>query len=1199
MKSSFLTTTAAMAVLFVLAGPVSAEVPFVLSYQGYLTDSVGNPVTGDWTVTFGLFHDANGGEAFHIETIDLTTQLGLFNAPLGADPDNLLDHTQLADGEAYLEITIETDVGPVVLDPRQKVISNPFSFYAQTALDADMLGGETVDSFVTVAQIPEVCITPDTLEAALEELGFSPSGTYGDDDVAGYLVENGFNPCACYGEDDVAAFLLAAGYVPGPHFSGSYEDLIGAPDAAGLISEDNLLDFLLQHAVLFADGSVALTSDLNFGGFEALNLRVHNSDLPPEDPQQGQLWWSSADKLLRVYNGDVWALISQGSAADVSCQGCVDSDDVAFGYAAASEKGGAALESLNLDCIDCVDAAEVSFSWAKGTLPGGDALNALSADTATDLNCAACVQVGEIDPAAMNGNYVAYDPAESGLGVNNVQKAIDALAAGGTGGDFQEGNGTIVPYVEQWGLPAYGEATTYIHLMNPSTPKVMMYLYAGESSGFSTSNNLVVAYDFAPNQYTADVSGNQGESALQVGNPSVFNIASHVLIHQTIGTGGNGQGAGNWELNQVLSVQGATLQLVKPLQHTYTTCGNDCGRAQAVVAASYNQLEIVNGGTLKAATELDGQGQIGGIIYVRAQKIVVKSGGKITADGAGFLGGGNTSSSCEWMCGQRGDSQCHTDLSAASTSANCTGGGAAKVNTCAWQGGSYCNNKASGGGGGGNKTEGEAGSTGWNNWTGGGAGGGTTANGETKLHFGGGGGGAYPNWCDNARGGDGGGIIVLGAATIIVEKGGNITADGLMGTPTNFETCNASQSFPMAGSGAGGTVKLYADEFIIDGTVTAGGGPHHQGNHGTFGGAGGEGYVVEGPTISGVVNESYAKGVEVWLDGNNVTEQVGDPNDKGAPAWDADEQKWGADGLEEWSTGPLDLTSTVPWSLGEHRIQLRETGGAGGDVKMFTYVIYPFTNSKPPVNDTCDQPIMLDVMNGPKVVSGTTEDIMGKTKATDASQGPFCGGGGGPDVTYGFVLDDWRQLTVDVQTAFTPRTYIKKEACLDGAVVACGQEQLVTNVFEPGTYYLFVDGDGNLQKGNFKLTVASAPPGPPANDVCAKAEPLVFDAGTAKAEGMTLFATNKAQAACGGADAPETVYTFNVPQNTTKLNVAVDADFEPVIYLVKEDCGAAPIACIPLGSYNMDWPTAGKYYLFVDGKTVTDKGLFSLTVKVE
>jgi hypothetical protein len=53
------------------------------------------------------------------------------------------------------------------------------------------------------------------------------------------------------------------------------------------------------------------------------------------------------------------------------------------------------------------------------------------------------------------------------------------------------------------------------------------------------------------------------------------------------------------------------------------------------------------------------------------------------------------------------------------------------------------------------------------------------------------------------------------------------------------------------------------------------------------------------------------------------------------------------------------------------------------------------------------------------------------------------------------------------------------------------------------------------------------------------------------------------------------------------------------MYLAKDSCTAAPIACIPGASYEMGWPGQGKYYLFVDGKTAADKGLYTLKVTLQ
>jgi hypothetical protein len=665
------------------------------------------------------------------------------------------------------------------------------------------------------------------------------------------------------------------------------------------------------------------------------------------------------------------------------------------------------------------------------------------------------------------------------------------------------------------------------------------------------------------------VNGTAGQKAIQVGNPSLFNVGSNILIHQTVGFGGVGTNAGVWETNQVLGIEGSTLLLAKPLINDFKSCGDTCGWAQVVVAGSYNQLEIVNGGNLYPSLDPKNYStRHGGIVYIRARKIVVKTGGKIYADGYNpYRPGDNWT----WAKGEVASSECKLFDNSWSTAANCSGGG----------GGVGTSECSAGGGGGGNKTPGSAG--------GGNGGQGGLAKGDANLgtlQFGGSGGSGYAN-----SGGYGGGIIVLGAETIIVEQGASITANGQNGV------CN-NGGHAGGGGGAGGTVVLFANEVINNGTISANGGTGSQCSCNVKGGNGGDGWFITKAPAPGVVNESFAKGVQLFIDDQEVTPTVGDPNSKGSPSWDAAAKKWGADGLHAWSTGPLDLTGVASWTLGEHKLTFKETGGAGGDVKMFLYVIYPFTKSVAPTNDTCDAPVLLD-LSGPKVISGTTEDVMGKIKATDANQGPFCGGSGGPDVVYGFTLTDWRLLTVDITSAFMPRLYIKKGNCLNGQLIACGTKSLKTDSLEPGTYYLFVDSDGNMQKGDFKLSITPAPPGPPTNDTCAGAQVITLQNGVGKASGMTLFSTDDYKAACGGDGIPENVYQFVVPPATSSLAIDVACNYNPVMYIARDVCTATPIACVPAASYTIGWPTPGTHYLFIDGKTPQDKGLYEVTVTVK
>jgi hypothetical protein len=75
-------------------GTEAITIPRMLSYQGKLTDTLGQPVpNGDYSVAFKLYTVPSGGAAFWNETQTVTTKGGLFGVllgtgtPIGAIPD--------------------------------------------------------------------------------------------------------------------------------------------------------------------------------------------------------------------------------------------------------------------------------------------------------------------------------------------------------------------------------------------------------------------------------------------------------------------------------------------------------------------------------------------------------------------------------------------------------------------------------------------------------------------------------------------------------------------------------------------------------------------------------------------------------------------------------------------------------------------------------------------------------------------------------------------------------------------------------------------------------------------------------------------------------------------------------------------------------------------------------------------------------
>lgn len=116
-----------------LAG--EAQIPRLLSYQGVLTDTLGNPKSGVYTFTFRLYSVSSGGSALWTEIKDLMVTDGLFSTYLadvtpfgpgiafdrpywlgvkpGADPE-LLPRTRLASA-AYSQNSLRSDTAAFAL----------------------------------------------------------------------------------------------------------------------------------------------------------------------------------------------------------------------------------------------------------------------------------------------------------------------------------------------------------------------------------------------------------------------------------------------------------------------------------------------------------------------------------------------------------------------------------------------------------------------------------------------------------------------------------------------------------------------------------------------------------------------------------------------------------------------------------------------------------------------------------------------------------------------------------------------------------------------------------------------------------------------------------------------------------------------------------------------------------------------------
>ncbi|MBI5472972.1 MAG: hypothetical protein HY961_11560 [Ignavibacteriae bacterium] len=161
-----------LAVLFLLAilrSSSSAQIPRALSYQGVLTDSLGNPKPdGAYSFTFRLYESAAGGAPIWIEPKTLIVTRGLFHTVLG---DQVAFASAISFARPYW-LSIQLAGTPELL-PRISLTSSAYSIasirsdtarFALTApqqgfVDSARVAGTIPNNSVTTAKIQDGAVT--------------------------------------------------------------------------------------------------------------------------------------------------------------------------------------------------------------------------------------------------------------------------------------------------------------------------------------------------------------------------------------------------------------------------------------------------------------------------------------------------------------------------------------------------------------------------------------------------------------------------------------------------------------------------------------------------------------------------------------------------------------------------------------------------------------------------------------------------------------------------------------------------------------------------------------------------------------------------------------------------------------------------------------------------------------------------------
>lgn len=134
-----------IATLAMLAATFSHAVPDTITYQGYLTNALGVPVSGPVNMSVRIYDEAGSALLYEETQSNVAVTVGLFQIAIGAGSPvsgtfgPALFQGPMAAGEFELQINGET------LSPRRPIRSTP---YAQAAGDANSLSGTPAYRFL-------------------------------------------------------------------------------------------------------------------------------------------------------------------------------------------------------------------------------------------------------------------------------------------------------------------------------------------------------------------------------------------------------------------------------------------------------------------------------------------------------------------------------------------------------------------------------------------------------------------------------------------------------------------------------------------------------------------------------------------------------------------------------------------------------------------------------------------------------------------------------------------------------------------------------------------------------------------------------------------------------------------------------------------------------------------------------------------
>ena len=244
---------------------------------------------------------------------------------------------------------------------------------------------------------------------------------------------------------------------------------------------------------------------------------------------------------------------------------------------------------------------------------------------------------------------------------------------------------------------------------------------------------------------------------------------------------------------------------------------------------------------------------------------------------------------------------------------------------------------------------------------------------------------------------------------------------------------------------------------------------------------------------------------------------------------------------------------------------------------------------------SCQDPLALEI----------GEPTHGDSRQGAANLNGSCVSGGAPEHVYRFEVRDRSQFQAVLQSTYDGALYLQSSCGQQYSEIACNDDDPDTSrsqvdaTLEPGTYFLIVDGY-STEGGDYEI-VATTQPLQPVEDICRNAPVLAVGQ---PVTGSTQGQANQFTATCaGGARSGDRVYRLDLGSRS-RVRIRQQSDHDGVVYLRRSCTDATTeVACNDdfldqrhsLVATLLD---QGQYYVFTDGFSTGNAGVFTLNVEL-